>query len=127
MEKNRKPLFWIASSREDLHGFPMDVKKVMGFALAQAQEGQKHIKAKPLKGFGGAGVLEVIADHEGNTYRAVYTAKFAGAVYVLHAFQKKSRKGVGTPKADIHLIQQRLKAAQSDYQKRFKGERSSDD
>jgi phage-related protein len=89
----------------------------MGFALRQAQEGQKHVNAKPLKGFSGAGVLEVVEDHAGNTYRAVYTVRFAGVVYVLHVFQKKSKKGSKTPKPDVDLIKQRLKAAKDDYEK----------
>src|SRR3954469_13885114 len=88
-----KPLFWIAGSRDDLREFPEDVKDLMGFALFQAQEGGKHKAAKPLKGFGGAGVLEIVADHTGGTFRGVYTVKFAGAVYVPDAFQKKSKKG----------------------------------
>ena len=88
-----KPLFWIGSSRKDLRGFPLEVRHVAGFALWCAQTGQKHPDAKVLKGFGGAGVLEVVEDHDGNTYRAVYTVKFAGVVYMLHAFQKKSTRG----------------------------------
>ena len=119
MTAQRKPLFWIASSLADIRDFPVDVKKTMGFALAQAQEGDKHIDAKPLKGFGGAGVLEIVEDEAGSTYRAVYTVKFAKAVYVLHAFQKKSRHGIATPKADVELIRQRLKIAESDYEDRF--------
>ncbi len=84
----------------------------MGFALWQAQCGKKHADAKPLKGFGGAGVLEVVEDHEGNAYRAIYTVKLAGAVFVLHAFQKKSKKGMATPKQEIELVQRRLKIAE---------------
>ena len=84
-----KPLLWIASSKNDLREFPEDVKDIMGFALYQAQQGRKHRDAKPLKGFGGAGVLEIVADEQGSTFRGVYTVKFAGAVYVLDAFQKK--------------------------------------
>lgn len=87
----------------------------MGFALYQAQKGGKHVAAKPLKGFGGTGVLEIVDNHEGNTFRAVYTVKFAGAVYVLDAFQKKSKKGVKTPKGDIDRIKKRLKAAEEHY------------
>ncbi len=95
-----KPLLWLGSSRADLREFPDDVCHSMGFALWQAQRGRKHGDANVLKGFGGAGVLEVVEDHDGNTYRAVYTVKFAGAVYVLHAFQKKSKKGIKTPVAE---------------------------
>ncbi len=92
---------------------PDDVIDVFGFALHLAQAGKKHDQAKPLKGFGGAGVLEVVEDHLGNTYRAVYTVKIADAVYVLHCFQKKSKQGIETPKHDLDLIRERLKAAQA--------------
>lgn len=91
---------------------PTDVIDVFGYALHLAQTGKKHDQAKPLKGFGGAGVLEVMEDHLGDTYRAVYTVKLAEAVYVLHCFQKKSRQGIATPKQDMGLIRERLKAAQ---------------
>jgi phage-related protein len=111
-----KPLFWVASSKKDLKGFPLAVRRTMGFALFQAQAGGKHVDAKPLKGFGGAGVLEVVEDHQGSTFRVVYTVKFAGAVYALHAFQKKSKKGVKTPKAELDLIRKRLKAAEEHYE-----------
>ena len=84
----------------------------MGYALYQAQIGLKAPSAKPLHGFGGAGILEIVEDHQTDTYRAVYTVKFAAFVYVLHAFQKKSRKGAATPKADINVIKRRLKAAE---------------
>jgi phage-related protein len=110
-----KPLFWVGSSKKDLKGFPLEVRRTTGFALFQAQAGGKHVDAKPLKGFGGAGVLEVVADQEGSTFRAVYTVKFAGAVYVLHAFQKKSKKGGKTPKAEPDLIRKRLKVAEEHY------------
>ena len=110
-----KPLFWIGSSRKDLKGFPLEVRRTMGFALFQAQAGGKHVDAKPLKGFGGAGVLEVVEDHEVGTFRTVYTVRFAGAVYVLHAFQKKSKKGVKTPTAELDLIRSSLKAAEEHY------------
>ena len=90
----------------------------MGFALWQAQLGRKHRDAKVLKGFGGAGVLEVVEDHDGNTYRAVYTVKFAGAGYVLHAFQKKSKKRIKTPPAEMNVIRQRLKAAEEHHEER---------
>ena len=110
-----KPLKWVGSSREDLCGFPGDVKKAMGYALHLAQIGLKAPAAKPLSGFGGASVLEVVEDHDGDTYRAVYTVKFQDMVYVLHAFQKKSKKGIKTPKPDIDLIKDRLKRAAEDY------------
>jgi phage-related protein len=110
-----KPLFWVRASKKDLKAFPEEVRREMGFALFQAQAGGKHVDVKPPKGFGGAGVLEVVEDHEGNTFRAVYTVKFAGAVYVLHAFQKKSKKGAKTPKAELDLIRKRLTAAEEHY------------
>src|SRR5262245_10796558 len=106
-----KSIVWIGSSRRDLKSFPAEVKDVMGYALYQAQLGLKAPAAKPLRGFGGAGVVEIVADHESDTYRAVYTVKFSDLVYVLHAFQKKSKKGIATPKADIDLIKKRLKTA----------------
>jgi phage-related protein len=109
--ENPKPLFWVASSKKDLLAMPGDVQDVFGYALHLAQEGKKHLQAKVLKGFGGAGVLEVVDDHMGDTYRAVYTVKIADAVYVLHCFQKKSTKGIATPKHEIELIHERLKAA----------------
>ncbi len=112
-----KPLFWIASSKDDLRAFPEVVKDVMGFALYQAQTGGNHIAAKPLKGFGGAGVLEIVEDNRGSTFRGVYTVKFAGVVYVLDAFQKKSKKGTKTPKGDIDRIKKRLKAAEDHHEK----------
>ena len=95
---------------------PEDVIDLFGFALHLAQTGQKHSQAKPLKGFGGAGVLEVVEDHLGDTFRAVYTVKIAGVVYVLHCFQKKSKHGIETPKHDIDLIKDRLKIAVADAQ-----------
>lgn len=110
-----KPVSWIGSSYKDFRAFPDFVQDEMGFALYQAQIGEKHRNAKPLKGFGGAGVLEIVADHVGGTYRAVYTVKFATAVYVLHAFQKKSKSGTKTPTEDLEMIQRRLKAAEADH------------
>ena len=92
---------------------PEDVIDVFGFALHLAQTGKKHANAKPLRGFGGAGVLEVVEDHLGDTYRAVYTVKIDDAAYVLHCFQKKSKQGIETPKHDLDLIRERLKAAQA--------------
>ena len=110
-----KPVSWITSSYKDFREFPDPVQDAMGYALYQAQIGLKHGSAKPLKGFGGAGVLEIVADHVGDTFRAVYTVKFATAVYVLHAFQKKSKSGIKTPTEDLELIRRRLKAAEADY------------
>jgi phage-related protein len=111
-----KPLFWVGSSKKDLKGFPLVVRRTFGFALWQAQNGGKHVDAKALKGFGGTGVLEVVEDHAGNTYRAVYTVKFAEVVYVLHAFQKKSKKGIKTPKPEVELIRKRLNMAEEHYE-----------
>lgn len=106
-----KPLRWVGSSRGDLRTFPTPVRQEVGFALYLAQLGRKAPKVKPLRGFGGAGVLEVVSNHDGDTYRAVYTIKLPTGVYVLHAFQKKSHKGIATPKPALDLIQQRLKLA----------------
>ena len=103
----------MGSSKADLKTFPDEVQDVMGYALDFAQQGKKHPDAKPLRGFGGAGVLEIVDDYDGNTYRAVYTVKFAEAVYVLHCFQKKSTKGIGTPKPDMDVIRNRLKEAEA--------------
>ncbi|TAJ76616.1 MAG: addiction module toxin RelE [Gallionellaceae bacterium] len=107
-----KPLEWVASSKKDLLSMPPEVIDVFGYALHLAQHGGKHPQAKPLKGFGSAGVLEVVEDDDGDTYRAVYTVRFGNALYVLHCFQKKSNKGIATPKQDLDLIRARLKLAQ---------------
>lgn len=119
-----KPVAWIGSSYKDFRSFPDPVQDVMGFALFLAQTGKIHCDAKPLKGFGGAGVLEVVDDHQGDTYRAVYTVKFEEAVYVLHAFQKKSKQGRKTPPQDIEMIRRRLKAAE-DHQRQHQTPRGS--
>lgn len=111
-----KPVRWIGESKNDLSAFPNDVKLRVGGALWDAQVGLKSPAAKPLKGFGGAGVLEVVADFDGNAFRTVYTVRFAEAVYVLHAFQKKSRRGIATPKAELDLIAARLARAEEDYE-----------
>jgi|ERR1700722_14737834 phage-related protein len=110
-----KPLAWIGNSKVDLMAFPEEVKDSIGFALYIAQQGGKHRDAKPLRGFGGAGILEIVDDFEGDTYRAVYTVRFGGRVYVLHVFQKKSKTGIKTPKAEIRLIQSRLKRAEEEH------------
>lgn len=114
----RKPLFWVGSSKDDLRAFPEEVKDVMGHALDIAQQGGKSVSAKPLSGFGGAGVLEIVDDFDGNTFRAVYTVQFSDAVYVLHAFQKKSKKGIATPKPVLDLIRSRLNLASEDHAER---------
>ena len=108
-----KPLYWVGSSRKDIASMPEEVQDVFGYALYLAQIGKKHEDAKPFKGFGSAGVLEVVEYWHGGTYRAVYTVRFTAAVYVLHVFQKKARKGIETPKHEIDLIRKRLKAAES--------------
>jgi phage-related protein len=118
-----KPLKWIGSSKEDLKAFPKEVHKSVGHALHLAQINLKAPNAKPLRGFGGASTLEVVENHDGNTYRALYTVKFQGMVYVLHCFQKKSKKGIATPPHDIDLIKKRLKIATEHYAKEQKGKK----
>jgi len=113
-----KPLFWVGSSKDDLKRFREAVKDQIGLALSVAQFGGKHPKAKPWRGEG-AGVLEVVEDRRGDTYRAVYTVRFQGAIYVLHAFQKKSPSGIRTAHTDIELIGSRLKLAKQDYETRY--------
>ncbi len=111
----RKPLDFIGSSRDDLRAFPKEVRTVMGVALNSAQLGGKHPAAKPLRGFHGAGVLEIVDDFDGDTYRAIYTVKFEDIVYVLHAFKKKSKKGIETPKSALDLVKARYKFAEGIY------------
>jgi phage-related protein len=113
MAGSEKPLAWIGSSKKDLMALPIRVRKFFGHALDFAQHGEQHDAAKALKGFGGAGVLEVVESDTGGTYRAVYTVKFAEAVFVLHCFQKKSKSGIATPKHDIEIIRTRLKVAEA--------------
>ena len=108
-----KRLLWVGSAKKDLKAMPDDVQDTFGYALHQAQVGKRHEQAKPLKGFGSAGVLEVVENSGGGTFRAVYTVKFGDAVYVLHCFQKKSMHGIATPKPDMDLIRERLKAAEA--------------
>ncbi len=116
--KNEKPLIWVGSSLKDLSKFPADVQLHLGFAIGQAQMGGKHPDAKPWKG-DGPGVFEVVEDHRGDTFRAVYTVRFEGMVYGLHAFQKKSTHGIKTSKTDQDLIAARLRTAQRDYEVRY--------
>src|SRR5580704_12274447 len=115
--RGEKPLFWIASSLEDLLAFPEGVQDEIGSALSVAQFGGKNPSAKPWKGTG-PGIFEIEEDHRGDAYRAIYTIRYANAVYVLRAFQKKSRSEIRTPKRDVDLIAQRLKLAQQDYEER---------
>jgi len=110
-----KPVVWIGRSRTDLASFPEDVKDAIGYAFYIAQRGGKHADAKPLRGYSGAGILEIVEDHAGDTYRAVYTVRLAGRIYVLHVFQKKSKTGIKTPKPEIELIKSRLKRAEEEH------------
>ncbi len=114
-----KPVRWVGSARSDLQSFPAEVRTDVGFALWLAQRGQRPPQAKPLKGIvSGSGVLEIVEGHDGNAFRVVYTVRFPGAVYVLHAFQKKSRRGTKTPQHEVDLIRKRLKAAEAHYRER---------
>ena len=115
--RGEKPLIWVASSLNDLLAFPEKVKKKIGAALSVAQFGGKHPSAKPWKGAGSV-VFEIVEDYRSDAYRAIYTVKFADAVYVLHAFQKKSPSGIRTPRRDVELVAQRLKQAQQEYEAR---------
>jgi len=113
MAGKEKPLEWIGSSHRDLMALPTDVRRFFGYALSLAQAGDQHDSAKVLHGFGSAGVLEVVEDDAGGTYRAVYTVKFKEAVFVLNCFQKKSKRGIATPKVDRNVIRARLKVAEA--------------
>jgi phage-related protein len=111
-ERSIKPVIWVGTSRKDLREFPAAVQDHMGYALYVAQLGGKHRDVKALSGFGAAGILEIVTDHRGDTFRGVYTLRYAGAVYVLHAFQKKSKTGRETPRREMELIRQRLRLAE---------------
>ena len=113
MFNDEKPLEWIGSSHKDLMALPSVVRRFYGFALSLAQAGDKHDAAKVLKGFGSAGVLEIVENHTGGTYRAVYTVKFPEAVFVLHCFQKKSKRGIATPKEEMDIIHARLRIVEA--------------
>ncbi|SPA00478.1 conserved hypothetical protein [Cupriavidus taiwanensis] len=113
MPAKERPLFWIGSSKKDLTELPLDVRRFFGHALHFAQRGERHDAAKILKGFGSAGVLEILEDDAAGTYRVVYTVKFTEAVFVLHCFQKKSKRGIATPNADIEIIRARLEVAEA--------------
>jgi phage-related protein len=115
-----KPVLWMGSSRIDLKTFPEDVPAHIGYALYAAQCGEEYATVKALKGFGSRSVLEIIAPHESDTYRAVYTVRFKDAIYVLHAFQKKSKKGIATPGPDMDLIRRRLADAMRLHEQRRK-------
>jgi phage-related protein len=116
-DREPKPVVWMGSSKDDLSAFPSEAQHEIGYALYLAQLGEKHPHAKPLKGFGGGGILEIVEDFDRNSYRAVYTVKFEEAVYTLHVFQKKSRAGIKTPKGDLDLVKARLKRAQEIHQR----------
>lgn len=111
-----KPLGWLGRAKSDLAEFPAEVVNEIGYALYLVQVGEKHANSKPLKGFGGASVLEVVEDFRGDTFRAVYTVRFAEVIYVLHAFQKKSKSGIETPPKEIEKVKARLKLAQQEYE-----------
>ena len=113
-----KPLYWMGPSLKDIVGIPQEVQRSVGLALGAAQYGRKHPTAKPWKGEG-AGVFEVVENHDGDTFRAIYTVRFARAVYVLHVFQKKSPTGIATRQSDVVLVKERLRAAQRDYQLKY--------
>ena len=116
-----KSVEWVGSSKADLKRFPDPVQHRMGFAIYRAQLGRRHRDAKPLKGFG-ASVLEVVSRHDGDTFRAVYTVRFETAVYVLHAFQKKARRGIATPRRELDLVRRRLQAAERHYRDTHSGD-----
>src|SRR5215475_6053479 len=118
MRSDIRPITWMGSSREDLKTFPAQVRRDIGHALYTAQQGETDPAAKPLKGFGGSSVMEIVDRYDTDTYRAVYTTQFAGRIFVLHAFQKKSKKGVATPQKEIELIKKRLAAARNHYKER---------
>jgi phage-related protein len=119
MAAEEKPIVWVRGSRADLKAFPKEVRSQIGYALAVAQEGGKHPDAKPLRGFAGAGVLEVVEDFDGDTYRAVYTVRFEEAIYLLHAFQKKSKSRIATPQREMTLIKERLRRAEELHAQRI--------
>lgn len=117
-EEQVKPVEWLGSSRDDLRDLPDSVQDFFGYALFLAQTGDKHFSTKPLKGFLGAGVLEVVHQQDKSAYRAVYTVRFTEAVYVLHVFQKKSKSGIATPAEEMRVVEARLKEALRRHQER---------
>ena len=118
MDQGSRPVIWIGSSRRDLKTFPPSVRRDIGYALYAAQQGETDPSAKPLRGFGGASVLEIVTQHRGDTWRTVYTVRYPEAVYVLHAFQKKSKRGIATPKQHLEVIRQRLIEAERMHRQR---------
>jgi phage-related protein len=123
-DKTIKPVAWIGSSYKDFRAFSDLVQDALGYALYWAQTGDLHGSAKPLRGFGGAGVIEIVENHDTDTYRAIYTVRFSGVVYVLHAFQKKSKKGRKTPDHDLDLVRRRLRVAEEDHKRLLEREDS---
>jgi phage-related protein len=124
ISRSIRPLLWVASSKRDYRDFPPRVQDNLGFELFLAQTGQHPPSAKPLPGMAG-GTLELIEDFDGDTYRAVYTVRFAEAVYVLHAFKKKAKRGIKTPKLELDLIKSPLRDARFDHAERFRQEKKS--
>jgi phage-related protein len=122
-----KPVEWVGSSRRDLRAFPRDVQRDVGQALFAAQCGEEYPSVKALKGFGGRAVLEIVAPYATDAYRAIYTVRFAGVIYVLHAFQKKSTKGIATPQREIDLIRRRLADAERHFKERQRANGKKDD
>jgi phage-related protein len=118
MDETLKPVRWVGTSLRDLRSCPSSVRTDIGHALFTAQEGKTDPAAKPLKGFGGATVFEIVASHHGNAWRAVYTVRFREAIYVLHVFQKKSTRGIATPTREIEVTKRRLVEAERDYRER---------
>lgn len=123
-----RPVFWMGSSRADLKSFPEPVQSDVGYALFAAQHGEEYRSVKSLQGFGGRGVLEIVVPYDGDAFRAVYTVRFKDSIYVLHAFQKKSTRGIATPKREIDLVRRRLADAERHHQERLKahGEEEQD-
>lgn len=124
-QKRQNSIRFVGTSKKDLRSLPKDVRAVFGYALLLAEKGMRHPDAKPLTGFGGAGVVEVVEDLGGDAYRAVYTVKFRGIVYVLHAFKKKSKVGSKTPPRDMETVVKRLKEAEADYKKNYTPKKKS--
>jgi phage-related protein len=118
-----RPVHWVGSTRNDVRSLPEDVRQEVGFTLWVAQQGERAMNVVPMVGFGGANVLEVVVDDDGDTYRDIYTVRFAKAVYVLHVFKKKEKRGIATPHADLVLIRQRLKAADMHYRAKYETEK----
>ena len=116
--RDLKPVRWVGTSLRELRACPRAVRLDIGQALFTAQDGNTDPAAKPLKGFGGASVMEIVVSHQGNAWRAVYTVRFAGAIYVLHVFQKKSTRGIATPAREMELIKRRVTEAERDYRRR---------